>query len=225
MQNILLNGYMGVRYNVKSADDDFAIYDLTKDIQEADDLAKNPKQAGLQAAMKARVLQVRVPNASAPRPYDKAPVPPVAQAPTGAPGLSYSLFQGKWPWIPDFRTLKPIKHGTAESLDLAIAAGMPEFGAAFEGYFHAAQPGEYTFTLTTDTGAMVFLHDIRVITERLKQKPDKLTGKVLLAAGWHPIRIYSRHAGILKPALELTCQQGPAGEYKLSREVLRSALS
>lgn len=222
MQNILINGYMGLRYNVKSADDDFEIYDLAKDIQEAHDLARNTEQAGLQAAMKARVLQLRIPNASAPRPYDRALVPPLTQAPTGAPGLSYSLFKGEWPWIPEFRTLRPIKQGRAESLTLAIAAGMPKFGAAFEGYFHASQPGEYTFTLTSDTGAMLFLHDIRVITERLKQKPDKLTGKVLLGAGWHPIRVYSRHAGGVKPDLELTCQHAAAGEYKLSREVFRA---
>ncbi len=104
MQNIYLNGHMGVRYNVRSADDDFEIYDLAKDPQEAHDLGEESGYGALQAAMKARVLQLRVPNSSAPRPYDKAPVPPAAKAPGGTPGLTWSLFNGEWPWLPDFRS-------------------------------------------------------------------------------------------------------------------------
>jgi hypothetical protein len=222
MQNIYLDGYMGVRYNVKSADDDFEIYNLARDEQEAHDLAKNPELAALQTAMKARVLQLRVPNASAPRPYDKAPVPAVTAAPGGAQGLTWSLFTGEWPWIPDFRILKPLRRGETKAIDLAMAAASGPFGAAFEGYFYAADAGEYTFTLENDTGAMLFLHDIRVIEEPLKNAAGKFTGSVLLSAGWHPMRLYYRHAGGAKPRLELTCQHGVTGEYKLSPEVLRA---
>ena len=221
MQNIFLNGCMGVRYNVKSAEDDFEIYHLANDPQEARNLARNPEFAGLQTAMKARVLQLRVPDVSAPRPYDNALVPPVTKAPGGAPGLSWSLFKGEWPWLPDFRTLTPVKRGETRTIDLAIAAGSQRFGVVFEGYCHAAQAGEYAFTLMNDTGAMLFLHDIRVIGEPLKDSAGKFTGSVRLDAGWHPVRLYYRHAGGSKPRLELTCQQGATGEYQLSPEVFR----
>jgi arylsulfatase A-like enzyme len=223
MQNIYLNGYMGVRYNVKSADDDFEIYNVAKDQQEAHNLGKNPEMAGLQAAMKARVLQLRVPNSSTPRPYDKALVPPVTKIPGGSPGLTWSLFKGDWPWLPDFRTLTPVNRGTTKTIDLAMAASGQPFGVAFEGYFYAAQAGEYTFTMANDTGAMLFLHDIRVIGEPLKNPAGKFAGKVLLNAGWHPLRLYYRHAGGAKPRLELTCQQGGTKEYNLSPEVFRPA--
>jgi arylsulfatase A-like enzyme len=220
MQNIYLDGYMGVRYNVRSADDDFEIYNLGKDPQEAHDLARSPELASLQTAMKARVLQLRVPNASTPRPYDKALVPPVKKTPTGTPGLTWSLFKGQWPWLPDFRTLSPATRGAAKTFDLAMAASGQPFGVVFEGYFYAAHDGEYAFTLVNDTGAMLFLHDIRVIGEPLRNSAGTFTGNVRLKAGWHPMRIYYRHAGSAKPRLELTCQSEGA-EYKVVPDVLR----
>jgi arylsulfatase A-like enzyme len=221
MQNIYLNGYMGVRYNVRSADDNFEIYNLANDEQEAHDLGKSADMAALQAAMKARVLQLRVPNSSAPRPYDNAPVPAAAKAPGGAPGLTWSLFQGEWPWLPDFRTLKPARRGQTKSIDLAMAGEGRPFGIAFEGYFYAAQPDEYIFTLSSGGGAMLFLHDIRIIGEPIRNPAGQFSGKVRLSAGWHPIRLYHRHSGAGRPQLELTCRQGPAGEYKLAPDVFR----
>ena len=153
MQAIYLDGYKGIRYNVKSADDDFEIYNLATDEQETRNLATNPKFAGLEAAMKARVLQVRIPDASAPRPYDETLVPPTAASPAGSPGLAWSLFNGEWPWVPDFRTLTPDGHGETSQIDLTMVPGQQPVGVAFTGYFHAAQDGEYKFTLASDTGA------------------------------------------------------------------------
>ena len=65
--------------------------------------------------MKARVLQLRKPAADANRPYDNVPVPPVAKAPSGSPGLTWSLFHGEWPWMPDFRTLMPRSRRTDQA--------------------------------------------------------------------------------------------------------------
>ncbi len=221
MQNILLNGYMGVRYNITSAHDNFEIYDLAKDPQEANNLGLSPELAKIQQAMKARVLQMRTPNASAPRPYDTVAVPGLFQQPEGVPGLKWSLYQGEWPWMPDFRTLKPVKTGKAKSFDLSIATGAKSYGIAYETYFHARQPGNYTFSLSTDTGAMLFLHDIRAIVEPRKNAAGKFTGTVRLSAGWHPLRLYYRHAGSGKAMLEIACQLDGA-DYPLADDVLRA---
>lgn len=205
MQSIYLNDYKGLRYNVQSADDDFAIFDLTKDPKEAHDLAVDPKFASLQTAMKARVLQVRMPDSSAKRPYDDALVPPVVDAPSGAGGITWALFPGEWPWLPDFRTLSPAQTGIAQQIGLPpVAEGKP-FGVAFEGFFHAASDGKYTFTVNSDADAMLFLHDIRVIGEPMKNTGGRLSGSVRLQAGWHPLRLYYRHV-TGRPQLEFTCQ-------------------
>ncbi len=224
MQVIFLDGYKGIRYNVESAGDDFEIYNLANDEHEAHNLAATPELAALQAAMKARVLQVRSPDASAPRPYDDALVAAVTKEPGGSAGLTWSLFKGQWPWLPDFRALAPVKQGETKRLDVSMAPDREPFGVAFTGYFYAARDGQYTFTLDSDTGTMLFLHDIRVINEPLKDPAGKHSGSVRLKAGWHPLRLYYRHGTAAgQPHLELTCQQQDAGEYKLSPEVFRTA--
>ena len=221
MQVIHLNGYKGIRYNVQSADDDFEIYNLAKDEQEIHNLGNSAELASLQAAMKAGVLQVRTCAADAKRPYDTALVPPAEKAPCGSPGLTWSLYKGEWPWMPDFRALSAQATGQTKQIDLGMTSADQSVGVAFTGYFHAAQDGEYTFTLDSDTGAILFLHEIRVVNEPMRNPAGKFTGSVRLKAGWHPLRLYYRHAGNAKPHVELTCQQGGAGEYKLPPEVFR----
>jgi arylsulfatase A-like enzyme len=223
MQSIYLDGYKGIRYDVKSADDDFGIFDLSKDPREARNLAGDPKFVALQTAMKARVLQVRKPNASAKRPYDEALVPSVTNPPSSQPGITWSLFSGAWPWIPDFRTLTPAGTGTSKQIELTMAPADKPFGVAFNGYFVAAGDGEYTFTVDTDTGAMLFLHDIRVIDEPMKNSAGKFSGSVRLKAGWHPLRLLYRHA-TGEPRLMFTCQTAGGESLKLDAARLRQTV-
>jgi arylsulfatase A-like enzyme len=223
MQAVLVEGYKGIRYNIQSPEDDFEIYDVAKDPQETNNLAGHSGFAVRQAAMKARVLQVRVPNASAPRPYDKALVPPVLAEPATKPGLTWRLFKGDWPWMPDFRTLAPVSEGQDKSIQLSMVKGSEAGGVAFEGFFHAPENGEYNFTLESDTGAMLFLHDIRVIDEPMKDAAGKFSGSVRLKAGWHPLRLYYRHEGGQKPKLELLCQKPGGAMLKLEEESWRQA--
>ncbi len=201
MQNIYLNGYMGVRYDVKSADDDFEIYNVTKDPQQTLNLAKTPELASLQAAMKARVLQLRKSNASAPRPYDNAMVPPATSDPVGQPGVSWAWFDGDWPWMPDFRTLTPARSGYSPTIALPSQSDVRPFGVSFAGYFHIPADGEYTFSVDAGGPAMLFVHDIRVIDESPNVPEGPLQGGVRLKAGWHPLRLYYRQPSG-KPRLE-----------------------
>jgi len=216
MQAIYMDGYKGIRYDVKSAEDDFEIYDLATDERETKDLGKTPKFAAMQSAMKAAVLRQRKPDADAPRPYDSAPVPSVAE-PQTKPGVTWSSYQGGWPWMPDFRTLTPASTGTAETIRLPATA----VGVAFECYFHATQDGAYTFTVDSDSSAMLFLHDIRVIDELLDTSAGKTSGTVLLKAGWHPMRLYYRHKTGAAPRLEITAAAGDAHPAALDPAALR----
>jgi arylsulfatase A-like enzyme len=223
MQAIYLDGYKGLRYDIKSADDDFAIFDLAKDQEEANDLAKDPAMAGLEARMKARVLQVRKPDPSAPRPYDQAYVPPTTE-PATATGLTCARYAGEWPWMPDFRTLKPQSSRTVMRIDAGAVQGGGGGGVqglAFAGFVRIPHDGMYTFTLETDTGAMLFLHDIRVIDEPIRDSAGTFHGDVRLGAGWHPIRLYYRHTGAGEAHLSLKCADEQGNELKLEEGALR----
>ena len=96
MQVIRLNGLQGVRYNIASHADDFEIYDVANDLKEATNLALNPAYAGLQQQMKARVLQLRRPDASAPRPYDDELVPAVSVSPITS-GIEWKAYAQSFP--------------------------------------------------------------------------------------------------------------------------------
>jgi hypothetical protein len=194
MQVIHLDGYKGIRYDVQSEIDDFEIYDLSKDPQETNDLAAQPGFEELQSRMKARVLQVRRPDPDAKRPYDDALVPPIKQEPAGAPGLRRYVYEGDWPWVPDFGRLVPKVRDAVDTVQLPESMDVKEFGVAFSGYFLAEQDGLFTFTLECDTGATLFLHDIRVVNEPVRNSAGTFQGDVRLRAGWHPLRLYSRHA-------------------------------
>jgi Peptidase M66/PA14 domain/Domain of unknown function (DUF4976) len=225
MQAIYLNGYKGIRYDVKSADDNFEIYDLAKDPQESRNLAGLPGMGELQASMKARVLQERTVNSSAPRPYDDALVPAQTNEPLTAAGLSWERFAGQWPWLPDFHTLSPAGHGTLSNFNLSMIRNDAPSGVLFQGYFQAPQDGEYHFTLTSDTGAMLFLHDIRVIDEPRERPAGTFSGRVKLQAGWHPIRLLYRHAGDAKPMLDLRCETSAGTPVKLDSTRFRQFAS
>ncbi|WP_193211937.1 sulfatase-like hydrolase/transferase [Luteolibacter marinus] len=203
MQVVFADGYKGLRYNVKSADDDFEIFDLKKDPKETRNLAKKPGFAALQATLKARALQSRMPDSSAPRPYDEALVPGLAQEPKSAAGLTCAWHAGEFPWLPDFRTLEPEKRSTVPELSLPAGLPVTPFGLSFEGYFHAKEDGPYTFRTRSDGETMLFVHDCRVIHGREN-------GSIRLKAGWHPVRFLYRHSSG-SPALSITVQP-PHGE-------------
>src|SRR5690606_4230523 len=73
MQMIQVDGLIGVRYDVQSASDDFEIYDVVSDPGQTRNLALG--KADVQQRMKERVLQLRVADTSAARPYDDAFIP------------------------------------------------------------------------------------------------------------------------------------------------------
>lgn len=209
MQVVFADGYKGLRYNVQSADDPFEIYDLKNDPQETRNLAKTESFSRLQTTMKALALQSRMPDPSAPRPYDDALVPALTAEPAGSEGLTCSVFPGDWPWIPDFRTLTAEKKSGVPSPALPTEIPDGPFGIFFEGSFYAAEDGEYQFTAQSEGGASIFLHDCRVIAGSKDASAETSSGKIWLQAGWHPIRISYRHASG-KPALEISVI-GPNG--------------
>lgn len=210
MQTVQVDGYVGVRYAIKSATDDFEIYDVEKDPRQARNLAADPALAAVQARMKARVLQVRRPDAGAKRPYDGAAVP-AAVAPENvvAGQLAVAIYEGTWPWVPDFRALTPRARDAAKAVDPSVCPAKDGVGAAFTGWFHASSEGDYTFHVASDGGSALFLHEARVIDDDFARSGAEVSGSIRLAAGWHPLRVYYRHAtGARSLAVEVTVPGG-----------------
>ena len=203
MQAVRLGDLMGVRYDVKSARDDFEIYNVVTDPKETTNLAGEQVHAATQHFMQAAALRLRRPNPTAPRPYDTSLVPALAPAATVA-GIEWHTYAGPFPWVPDYEALTPTASGTASRLDPAgvVSAGAP--GLCFTGNLLVPADGEYTFYLTADTGAVLRLHGATVIDADFGYAPGtEKTAVIRLQAGRHPFRLSAIHAEGRAPALRL----------------------
>ncbi|QKJ28777.1 sulfatase-like hydrolase/transferase [Mucilaginibacter mali] len=187
MQMIRMGNLVGLRYNVKSADDDFAIFDVVKDTHQANNLAAAMPQ--LQKQMKEMVLQVRRPDTSAQRPYDDALVP-ASNTGNTKQGLVWKGYAGKYPWIPDVTDLAATATGQCNTIDTkTLKPGCDTY--LFEGYIKVPEDGEYTFYLSSSGKAFLRIHDASVIDEDYGYQPNtEKEGSMKLKAGLHPIRIY-----------------------------------
>jgi arylsulfatase A-like enzyme len=204
MQAIRVGDFMGVRYDVKSARDDFEIYNVAADPQETRNLAPEPGFAALEIRMKAKALQARRVTADTPRPYDAEPVPPVAPAAT-IPGLSWRYFEGAFPWVPDLEAFSPASAGTAPLLTIEMRRRDADFALLFAGYVGVPADGDYTFSLRANTGALLRLHEATVVDADFGYPVGtERSGTIKLQAGLHPIRVYYLHVAGGAPTLELT---------------------
>ncbi|MGV3540011.1 MAG: PA14 domain-containing protein, partial [Rufibacter sp.] len=203
MQLIRLDDFAGVRYDIQGHADDFEIYNVEKDPQQIKNLAKEPGMAQLQQQMKDKVLQSRMPDTQAARPYDNESVPAVAVANT-KPGLTWKAFNGNFGWVPQVVNLKPSAEGQTGKPDAAVAKDKTKGALYFEGYVKVPADGTYTFTLTTDKGAVLRLHDALVIDADYGYAANsEKQGKINLKAGLHPIKLYSLKGATAKPQLML----------------------
>lgn len=206
MQMIRLGDYVGVRYNIQSTQDDFAIYNIPEDPGQEHNLAAGAHTPAriqkLQEKMQARVLQVRMPNPTAPRPYDDALVPAVHDVEVVS-GIVWKAFEDEFPWLPKVWPLKPDATGFASrpKVDVDKTEGGVLY---FEGYIDVPRDGTYTFSLRTDTSGLLRLHKATVIDAGYGYQPGSVqSGTINLQAGLHPFRLYYRHKGATDPFLKL----------------------
>jgi signal transduction histidine kinase len=73
------------------------------------------------------------------------------------PGLSAEAYEGYWENAPDFDLLQPARTGIATNFDLGFRTREERVGLRFTGYFNAPSAGQYTFTLRSSEGSLLFL--------------------------------------------------------------------
>lgn len=203
MQAIRQGNLMAVRYDIKSAGDNFEIYDVSTDPKETRNLAGDPAHAAAQTKFKHLALQARRPDPEAPRPYDQELMPAVTGI-TSRPGIRWQYYQGDYPWVPDFATLASIRSGEAATITEKVTALTPDSGLRFNGVLQVPSDGDYTFHLSTDTGAVLRVHDATLVDADFGYKTGTVkTATVRLQAGLHPITLHYRHGPVGSAALSL----------------------
>ncbi|WPP49201.1 sulfatase-like hydrolase/transferase [Catalinimonas niigatensis] len=223
MQVIYLDGYKGVGYNIQSAEDEFRIYDTREDSEELNNLAGSSEYFDeLQQQMKDQVLRVRRPNSSAARPYDSIPVPALASVQNSAPGLQYRLFSAETPWTPNTASLQtePVNSGTTDAF--AVSVGNSEENIVeYSGFLAVPQTGKYTFSLQTNGGAVLRMHEATLIdADKLYASGSVVSSEILLEKGQHPIHLTYAKGQEGTPSLTLQWSGPGFGQKEIEAEAL-----
>lgn len=217
MQMLRIGDYVGLRYDIKSKDDNFEIYNVVKDPAQTNNLAKKRSFGSLQNQMKEKVLRVRRPDSTARRPYDNEFVPGIPELKV-RPGLTYKWFPGDFPWIPEITTLQPQQTGIAKYPVYDAVKEKHNGILYFEGYLRIPADGTYTFFINADEGALLKLHDAVIIDADYKYiGGTERQGKIMLKAGVHPIRLYYMKKENSKALLNVMWE-GP----EISKQVIRT---
>ena len=224
MQAVRIGDLIGVRYDVKTARDDFEIYNVVTDAKEAHNLGADPAYVALQREWKDKVVQARRPDAGAPRPYDAEFVPAIASILPTTAGVEWRYYEGRFPWVPDLEALSPVATGTSVHPDVAVRKRDGDFGLLFTGCVAVPTDGEYTFTLRTDTGAVLRLHEATLIdADYGYASGTQRSATVKLKTGLHPFRLFYARADHRAPALELTWAGPGFAQQPVAAGVFRRA--
>jgi len=220
MQMTRFGDLVGVRYAIKSADDDFEIYDVVKDPKEADNLALKPGYEKVQAQMKAKVLQVRHADTEAPRPYDNALISADTVVGELMPGINWRFYKGNFPWVISEKNLAANESGIGKNMT-GKETGKNEGMICYEGFIKIPADGKYTFSMQTTGKAYLRLHEATLIDEDFGyQYNTELTRNVYLKAGYHAIKLnYLLQKGI-SPLLKLKWKSDKGDWANINGKVL-----
>ena len=194
-QLVRIGDFVGVRPQIKTPADPLRLYNVMTDPHEDHNLAADASHATLLAQMTDLLVTARRPDADAPRPYDDVPLPAISREAAGhlnSGKLERSIYDGAWPWMPDFASLTPASSAQSDGLVLPDHPAGP-FGVQYTGYLNVPTDGSYTFTLASDTGAHLWLHDAHLVDSEVSTIEHPASATVLLRAGLHPIRLSYRH--------------------------------
>ena len=101
------------------------------------------------------------------------------------PNTKFSVYEGNWNKLPDFKTLQPIASGTCEGFDLSVAGRTNNFAARFESYVVLEQPTKVRFHLGSDDGSRVLVDGKKVVDVDGVHPHQTKSEEIELAAGPH----------------------------------------
>ncbi|HWV66443.1 family 20 glycosylhydrolase [Chitinophaga sp.] len=106
------------------------------------------------------------------------------------PGLKLDYFEGS------YKSAARIKEQADSSIRVTnaiIPEGMGKgggpFGAKVYGYINVPTTGIYSFYLTADDGAILYINNQEVVNNDGWHAPFQKSGQVALEKGWHPIKV------------------------------------
>ncbi len=174
----------------------------------------------LEKYLKGRVLQMRLANATTPRPYDSLLIPAdeIHNLKNGWKVISY---QSVTPWIAECAPNQKSSKTFQSSLSIQ---NNNDNTSCFEGYINVPSDGKYTFRLQAIGKAFLRVHDIALIDEDYGYKSGDMNSQILfLKKGFHKIRLYFMKNQNEKPSLKLEWTSGERPFSDISKDVYHNS--
>lgn len=115
-------------------------------------------------------------------PNTPTPTPPLS-------GLQYQYYEGNDATLQDLATLKPLKTGVVNNLNLSPNHRGANFAFRYSGCISVATTGIYTFSATTDDRTRLNIDGIRVFDSPAQPFTQTASGGIQLAAGVHALDV------------------------------------
>lgn len=182
MQVVFVDGYKGVRYDIRDGNEPFEIYDVQSDPGERSNLAGgSTKFDNIQTRMQRSARQHHSVNVDAPRPYDDTPIP-AADAPIA---IKRSLLPGHFGAVPKFDPT--LVTGATEVRGLNFVGVPDDYTGAvhFTGTIEIPRTIPVTFTLENPAPSFLRVAGQHVIDH---DRSQQTTATIPLAAGHHQIQ-------------------------------------
>jgi alpha-L-fucosidase len=102
-------------------------------------------------------------------------------------GIRYEYYEGDWDFVPEFKTLKPIKIGITPAFDFSPQDNEEYFSFKYTGYIKIPEDGVYTFFTKSDDGSQLFIDNKMVVDNDGLHGAYEQQGALPLRAGFHGI--------------------------------------
>jgi len=132
-------------------------------------------------------------------------------------GLKYSYYEGNWEQLPDFKKLKALQTGLADSLfNINEFPRQTNFACLLEGYFEIPRDDYYVFVLVSNDGSRLFLGDKLIIDNDGVRATESLKTFILpLKKGFYPVCVeyFQKDESSAFQLLHVNMETGNATNY------------
>lgn len=110
-------------------------------------------------------------------------------------GVSYSLFEGNFKSVYDFKDLKSYSHGNVSKPGFPEELPEGPYGLVERGYIQIERAGIYRFYTFSDDGSVLIVRGQEVVNNDGLHGGREASGEIALGQGWHPFELRYFQAG------------------------------
>jgi signal transduction histidine kinase len=132
-------------------------------------------------------------------------------------GLHYSVYEGVWHYLPDFKTLTTTKTGTVLNFDVSPKTRSEDVGMQFDGFLKVPRKGAYTFYLKSDDGSALFVGDTKPVRLEMLAS-DGTVESHSIAANRNPVSEQNSFWAELEGDVTFVGEHGDTAELEVRSE-------